>query len=68
MNASIVAISSQAAFVTQANAAFYGSSKAALNGVLNALRIEEQGFHVMTVNPGPINTPFQKSRSIIEVR
>ena len=41
MNASIVAISSQAAFVTQANAAFYGSSKAALNGVLNALRIEE---------------------------
>jgi len=60
MNASIVAISSQAAFVTQANAAFYGSSKAALNGVLNALRIEEQDFHVMTVNPGPINTPFHK--------
>ena len=52
MNASIVAISSQAAFVTQANAAFYG--------VLNALRIEEQDFHVMTVNPGPINTPFHK--------
>lgn len=59
-NASIVGISSQAAFVTQANAAFYGSSKVALNGVLNALRIEEQDLHVMTVNPGPINTPFHK--------
>lgn len=59
-NASIVGISSQSAFVTQANAAFYGSSKAALNSVLNALRIEEQNLHVMAVNPGPINTPFHK--------
>ena len=67
MNASIVAISSQAAFVTQANAAFYAHLNKLLNSVLNALRIEEQDFHVMTVNPDPINTPFHKSRSIIEV-
>ena len=67
MNASIVAISSRS-ICNASERAFYGSSKAALNGVLNALRIEEQGFHVMTVNPGPINTPFHKSRSIIEVR
>ena len=59
-NASIVSISSQAAFVTQANAAYYGASKAALNAVLNALRIEESQFHFMAVNPGPIKTPFHE--------
>lgn len=59
-HAHIVGISSQAAFVTQANAAHYGASKAAFNAVLNALRIEEPQFHIMTVNPGPIDTPFHE--------
>ncbi|GGG84759.1 SDR family NAD(P)-dependent oxidoreductase [Staphylococcus pragensis] len=58
--ATIVGISSQAAFVTQANAAHYGASKAALNAILNALRIEESQFHFMAVNPGPIKTPFHE--------
>ncbi|UDI78220.1 SDR family NAD(P)-dependent oxidoreductase [Staphylococcus taiwanensis] len=58
--ASIVAISSQAAFVTQANASHYGASKAALNAVLNALRIEEPNYHIMAVNAGPIQTPFHE--------
>lgn len=59
-HASIVGISSQAAFVTQANAAHYGASKAALNAVLNALRLEHSSFHVMSVNTGPIRTAFHK--------
>ncbi|MFW3611701.1 SDR family NAD(P)-dependent oxidoreductase [Staphylococcus caprae] len=59
-HAHIIGISSQAAFVTQANAAHYGASKAAFNAVLNALRIEEPQFHIMSVNPGPIDTPFHK--------
>ena len=45
------AFSSQAAFVTQANAAHYGASKAALTAVLNALRLEEPEFHIMAVHP-----------------
>ncbi|MFC0137161.1 short-chain dehydrogenase [Staphylococcus petrasii] len=59
-NATIVGISSQAAFVTQAHAAHYGASKAALNGILNALRLEEPQLHFMAVNPGPIKTPFHE--------
>ena len=59
-NVSIVGIASQAAYVTQAHAAHYGASKAALNAVLNALRIEEPNYHVMSVNTGPIQTPFHE--------
>lgn len=59
-HAHIIGISSQAVFVTQANAAHYGASKAAFNAVLNALRIEEPQFHIMSVNPGPIDTPFHE--------
>ncbi|SUM33156.1 short chain dehydrogenase [Staphylococcus gallinarum] len=36
----IVGIGSQAAFVTQANAAHYGASKAAFYQTLNAIRLE----------------------------
>ncbi|QHW37177.1 SDR family NAD(P)-dependent oxidoreductase [Staphylococcus ursi] len=57
-NASIVGISSQAALATQPYAAHYGGSKAALNHVLNALRIEQPQWHVLNVNVGPIQTPF----------
>ncbi|WP_086427736.1 SDR family NAD(P)-dependent oxidoreductase [Staphylococcus cornubiensis] len=56
--ASIVGISSQAASATQPFAAHYGGSKAALNHVLNALRIEHPQWHVLNVNVGPIATPF----------
>lgn len=59
-HAHIIGISSQAAFVTQANAAHYGASKAALTAVLNALRLEEPELHIMAVHPGPIDTPFHK--------
>lgn len=59
-HAHIIGISSQAAFVTQAHAAHYGASKAAFNQILNALRLEEPHLHVMTVNPGPIDTPFHQ--------
>ncbi|PHK49255.1 SDR family NAD(P)-dependent oxidoreductase [Staphylococcus edaphicus] len=54
----IVGIGSQSAFLTQAYAAHYGASKAAFNQVLNALRIEKPNYHVLTVNTGPIATPF----------
>ncbi|MBF7017058.1 SDR family NAD(P)-dependent oxidoreductase [Staphylococcus durrellii] len=57
-NASIVGIGSQAAYSTQAYAAHYGASKAAFIQLLNALRLEHPSFHVMTVNTGPVNTPF----------
>ena len=56
--ASIVGIGSQAAFTTQAYAAHYGASKAAFIQLMNALRLEHPSFHVMTVNTGPVNTPF----------
>ncbi|WP_436859954.1 SDR family NAD(P)-dependent oxidoreductase [Staphylococcus caeli] len=56
----IVGIGSQSAFLTQAYAAHYGASKAAFNQVLNALRIERPNYHVLTVNTGPIATPFHE--------
>ena len=61
-HASIVGISSQAAFITQANAAHYGASKAAFNAVLNALRLEHPSYHVMSVNPDLFERLFTKSR------
>ncbi|KFE42116.1 putative short chain dehydrogenase [Staphylococcus agnetis] len=57
---SLVGISSLAASVTQAEAGHYGGSKAALNHVLNCLRIENAHWHVMAVNPGPIDTVFHE--------
>ncbi|MDN8849071.1 short-chain dehydrogenase, partial [Staphylococcus aureus] len=56
----IVGIGSQSAFLTQAYAAHYGASTAAFNQVLNALRIEKPNYHVLTVNTGPIATPFHE--------
>lgn len=56
----IVGIGSQSAFLTQAHAAHYGASKAAFNQILNALRIENPHYHVLTVNTGPIATPFHE--------
>jgi len=57
----IVGISSQAALVSQANAAHYGASKAGFSAVLNALRLEQPELKVLNVQPGPIDTPFQKN-------
>lgn len=56
----IVGIGSQAAHVTQAYASHYGASKAAFIQTLNALRLERPLYHVMTVNTGPIATPFHQ--------
>nr|WP_256441672.1 SDR family oxidoreductase [Exiguobacterium sp. s154] len=56
----IVNICSQAAKVPTPKSAVYAGSKAALLQFSNALRLElkPRGIHVMTVNPGPIATPF----------
>nr|WP_285800713.1 SDR family oxidoreductase [Exiguobacterium sp. s63] len=56
----IVNICSQAAKVPTPKSAVYAGSKAALLQFSNALRLElkPHGIHVMTVNPGPIATPF----------
>lgn len=58
--AHIVGISSQAAFSTQVNAAHYGASKAGFYALMNALRLESPNLHIMTVNVGPIDTPFHQ--------
>ncbi|CCE59191.1 TPA: SDR family NAD(P)-dependent oxidoreductase [Staphylococcus argenteus] len=59
-SAHIVGISSQAAFTSQANAAHYGASKAGFYALFNALRLESPNLHIMTVNVGPIDTPFHQ--------
>lgn len=59
-NPIIVGIGSQAAFISQGYAAHYGASKAAFNQLLNALRIEKPNYHIMSVNTGPIATPFHE--------
>lgn len=57
-HAHIVGVTSQSAFVTQMHVGHYGASKAAFYHLLNTLRLEYPNYHVMTVNPGPIDTPF----------
>lgn len=56
----IVNVCSQAAKVPTPKSAVYAGSKAALLQFSNALRLElkSAGIHVLTVNPGPIDTPF----------
>ncbi|WP_236639510.1 SDR family oxidoreductase [Exiguobacterium sp. SH5S4] len=56
----IINVCSQAAKVPTPKSAVYAGSKAALLQFSNALRLELKpaGVHVLTVNPGPINTPF----------
>lgn len=56
----IINICSQAAKVPTPKSAVYAGSKAALLQFSNALRLELKpvGIHVLTVNPGPIATPF----------
>ena len=54
----VIGISSMASLATQPSAAHYSASKAALAMTLNALRMENPEYHVMTVYPGPIKTNF----------
>ncbi|MEL0538786.1 SDR family NAD(P)-dependent oxidoreductase [Staphylococcus debuckii] len=54
----IIGISSLAAFSTQAHSGHYAASKAAFNQVLNTYRLEHPNYHILTVNAGPIRTPF----------
>ncbi|TCI57188.1 SDR family oxidoreductase [Exiguobacterium sp. SH5S13] len=56
----IINVCSQAAKVPTPKSAVYAGSKAALLQFSNALRLELKpaGVHVLTVNLGPINTPF----------
>lgn len=54
----IIGISSLAALSTQAHSGHYAASKAAFNQVLNTYRLEHPNYHVLTVNAGPIRTPF----------
>lgn len=56
----IINVCSQAAKVPTPKSAVYAGSKAAFLQFSNALRLElkSKGIHVLTVNPGPISTPF----------
>ncbi|GEP84771.1 putative short chain dehydrogenase [Staphylococcus piscifermentans] len=54
----IIGISSLAAHSTQAHSGHYAASKAAFNQVLNTYRLEHPNYHILTVNAGPIRTPF----------
>ena len=51
VKAAYIGISSQAALVSQANAAHYGAS-AGFSAVLNALRLEQPELKVLNVQPG----------------
>lgn len=56
----IVNIASQAGKIATPHASIYSATKFAVIGFSNALRLELKPYniHVMTVNPGPINTRF----------
>lgn len=56
----IVFVASQASKMVTPKSSVYSSTKFALRGFANGLRLEAKkyGVHVMTVNPGPIDTGF----------
>lgn len=56
----IIFIASQASKMVTPKSSIYSSTKFALRGYANGLRLEakKHGVHVMTVNPGPIDTDF----------
>ena len=56
----IVNVASSAGKVATPKAAVYAATKAAVIAYSNALRLElrQTGVHVLTVNPGPMRTPF----------
>lgn len=56
----IINIASQAGKIATAKSAVYSATKFAVIGFSNALRLELKpvNVHVMTVNPGPIDTAF----------
>lgn len=60
----IVGISSFASLITDKGTGHYGASKAAFSQILNTLRMEEPKYHVLVVNPGPIDTPFLKKADL----
>ncbi|WP_340578965.1 SDR family NAD(P)-dependent oxidoreductase, partial [Staphylococcus aureus] len=51
----IVGVSSFASLITDKGTGHYGASKAAFSQILNTLRMEEPKYHVLVVNPGPID-------------
>ncbi|PTE33310.1 SDR family oxidoreductase [Mammaliicoccus fleurettii] len=55
---SIVNISSISAKVTTPYGSHYAASKAALSSFTNALRLEREDLHVLTVHPGPFKSQF----------
>ncbi|MBS4761302.1 SDR family oxidoreductase [Carnobacteriaceae bacterium zg-ZUI252] len=56
----IIFVASQASKLVTPKSSLYSSTKFALRGYANGLRIEakKHGVHVMCVNPGPIDTGF----------
>lgn len=56
----IVFVASQASKMVTPKSSVYSATKFALRGYANGLRLEakQHGVHVMTVNPGPIDTAF----------
>lgn len=61
---SVVNVISQAARVSTPYGAIYAASKAALYSFSNSLRLEHPRLNVMTVSPGPIDTPFFDSADL----
>lgn len=57
-NASVVNISSISGKVTTPYGSHYAASKAALISFTNALRLEREDLHVLTINPGPFVSQF----------
>lgn len=54
----VVAVGSLSANVTTPYGAIYSASKAGLNQVMNAMRIELPHLNFLSVNTGPVNTSF----------
>lgn len=54
----IVTIGSLSGKVTTPYGAIYAASKSGINQVMNALRLEQSHIRFLTVNTGPVNTPF----------
>ncbi|WP_414046947.1 SDR family NAD(P)-dependent oxidoreductase [Macrococcus equi] len=57
-NGMVVTIGSQSAFVATPYGAIYAATKAGINQIMNAMRLELPHIHFLTVNTGPVNTPF----------
>lgn len=54
----IIVLGSLSAFSATPGGAIYSASKAALNQLMNAIRLENPNIYITMINTGPIDTPF----------